>query len=533
MTSCDHARICSPRRLQRRRRAGTVSAARPAVASMVALIFAGGAFLRTDIAWGRPSSIDLRWLDRVTYGINAATLTEYERLGRRNFLDAQLRSAEPRLPPAIAIQIAELEIQRTDGAALLAEVSAEQKRINALPSPVDKDAAKKVLNERANQLGYEAARRHLLRAIYGRDQLREQLVWFWLNHFSVFSQKASVRWTVGDYEERAIRPHVLGHFRDLVLATLTHPAMLQYLDNAQNAKGHINENYARELLELHTLGVDAGYTQTDVQELARILTGAGVVQGDGPPPKLKPDLQALYLRHDGFEFNPARHEPGDKTLLGHHVVGAGFGEIEQAVDIITHQPACARFIARALAAYFVADDPPPSLVDALAKVFTRTNGDLTQMLRALLASHELVASLGSRLKDPMHFIVSAFRLAYDERPIANAHPVINALSALGEPLYGRPTPDGYPLTTADWASSGQLSRRFEIARTIASGNGGLFEPEDGTPSTVTGFPHLASRLYYELIEANLSPTTRQAFERAASQQEWNTYLLASPEFNHH
>jgi uncharacterized protein (DUF1800 family) len=515
---------------------------------VASFLVAAAAAARARPARAHPSAADLRWLDRVTYGINATSVAELGRVGRAGFLEAQLRPEDPKLvgagpgaglPPAIEAQIAGLEIQRADVASLLAEVTAEQKRVNALTSPDEKEQAKKALNERANQLAYEAARRHLLRAIYAHDQLREQLVWFWLNHFSVFAQKAQVRWTVADYEEHAIRPHVLGHFRELVLATLTHPAMLQYLDNAQNARGHLNENHARELLELHTLGVDAGYTQTDVQELARILTGVGLDRGGAAPPE----------NHDGFEFNPARHDPGDKTLLGHHIVGRGFAEIEEAVDIITRHPACARFIARALAAYFVADEPPPSLVSSLARVFTRTGGDLTQVMRALLDSRELAASFGAgavggvspandaravnpvKWKDPMHFVVSAFRLAYDQKPIVNAHPVVNALAALGEPLYGRPTPDGYPLGAADWVSSGQLARRFEIARTIASGNGGLFEPEDGTPSTTTGFPQLGSRLYFERVEATLSPTTRQALERAASQQEWNTYLLSSPEFN--
>jgi uncharacterized protein (DUF1800 family) len=487
--------------------------------------------LPAPAALGHASAADLRWLNRVTYGVNAATLTEYERLGRKRFTEAQLSEDEQPLPPAIATQIDQLEIQRRDGASLLLEVSAAQKRINALASPAEKDQARKALNDRANQLAYEAARRHVLRAIYADNQLREQLVWFWMNHFSVFAQKANVRWTVADYEERAIRPRVLGHFRELVLATLTHPAMLQSLDNAQNAKGHLNENYARELLELHTLGVGAGYTQGDVQELARVLTGVGIDQ-EGAAPKLKADLQGLYVHRGGFEFNPARHDPGDKILLGHHSRGHGFDEVEAAVDIITSQPACGRFVASKLATFFVGDDPPRARVETMAKVFTRTNGDLMQVMRTLLASRELAASLGHQLKDPMHFVISAYRLAYDDRPIANAHPVINALGALGEPLYGRPTPDGYPLGANDWASSGQLSRRFEIARNIASGNAGLFEPEDGTPSTLTGFPRLASRLYFELLEPSLSPTTRQAFERAASQQEWNTYLLASPEFNH-
>ncbi len=157
----------------------------------------------------------------------------------------------------LAKDLAQLPIAQFDAARLLLSIAAEQKRINALPDGPDKQAARQKLNDQGNQAAYEARRRELLRAIYSPAQLKEQMVWFWLNHFSVFEQKANVRWLLGDYSERAIRPHALGHFRDLVMATLEHPAMLQYLDNAQNAAGHINENYARELMELHTLGVDA------------------------------------------------------------------------------------------------------------------------------------------------------------------------------------------------------------------------------------------------------------------------------------
>src|SRR5664279_633772 len=138
--------------------------------------------------------------------------------------------------------------------------------------------------------------------------------WFWLNHFSVFARKGAIRWLAADYEEQAIRPHALGHFRDLVMATLKHPAMLQYLDNEQNAAGHINENYARELMELHTLGVNGGYTQRDVQELARILTGVGVNVGANAP-NIRPQLQSQYVRNGLFEFNPNRHDYGDKVFL--------------------------------------------------------------------------------------------------------------------------------------------------------------------------------------------------------------------------
>ena len=171
-----------------------------------------------------------------------------------------------------------------------------------MPDGADKEQARKALNDRGNKLAYEAIRRNLLRAVYSPAQLQEQMVWFWLNHFSVFEYKANLRWLVGDYEERAIRPHVFGHFKDLVMATLEHPAMLQYLDNNQNAAGHINENYARELLELHTLGVGGGYSQQDVQELARVLTGVGI--NVGASPRLKPEMQRLYVRSGAFEFNP-------------------------------------------------------------------------------------------------------------------------------------------------------------------------------------------------------------------------------------
>ena len=475
---------------------------------------------------------DAAWLERVTYGLDAAVLADYRRLGRAAFLDAQLASVDPVLPAAVAGQIAGLEISHADGARLLEEVTAEQKRVGALADGPEKEQARKALNERANRLAYEAMRRHLLRAIYSPAQLEEQMDWFWLNHFSVHQYKANVRWLVADYEEHAIRPRVFGRFRDLVMATLTHPAMLQYLDNAQNAAGHVNENYARELMELHTLGVDGGYTQQDVQALARILTGVGVNAG-GPPPKLKAEWQPLYRRAGAFEFNPARHDFSPKRLLGVTVEARGFGEVEQAVDLLVRQPACARFVSRRIAEYFASDNPPSTLVERMARTFAATDGNIDAVLRAMLESPEFAAQLGGKFKDPMHYVVSAVRLAYDGRTIVNAHPIVGWLNALGEPLYGRQTPDGYPLVEAGWASSGQMTRRFEIARTISNGSAGLFEPEDGSQEAGTGFPQLASRVYFDAFESQLSPSTRQALEHASSQLEWNTFLLASPEFNYH
>ena len=498
----------------------------------IAILAVAGAL--TLPAWaigGELSRQDVQWLERVTYGPDTATLNEYQKLGRRRFLSEQLHPGDARLPPEVNAEVSSLEISHQSGAELLAYVNRENQRINAITDDAQKQAERKVLNDRGNKLAYEAARREILRALYSPAQLQEQLTWLWLDHFSVFQYKANDPWLVGDYAEEAIRAHALGRFRDLVMATLTHPAMLQYLDNAQNANGHINENYARELLELHTLGVGSGYTQQDIQELARILTGVGV-NASGNEPKLKPEWQKLYRHQGAFEFNPARHDFGAKTFLGKPINGSGFDEVEQAVDLIVSQPACARFVSHKLAVYFVSDNPPRALIDHMAKTFQKTHGDIADVLETLFKSHEFEASLGGKFKDPMHFVISTVRLAYDGKPIVNTHPVLNWLNALGEAPFGRQTPDGYPLIESGWASSGQISRRFEIARAIGNGNGGLFDPEDGTPATTSGFPQLSTRLYFSAVEPFLSANARTALGRAGSQLEWNTFLLASPDFNY-
>ena len=474
---------------------------------------------------------DALWLDRITYGLDSATVQRFRELGRRRFLDEQLAARNDKLPAEIQAQIDGLDIQHTPVAQRVVEEIAEQKRINSLGNEEMKKDARKERNETGNKYAYEATRRELLRAIYSPAQLKEQMVWFWLNHFNVFAQKGYVKFLAGDYAERAIRPYALGHFRDLVLATLKHPAMLQYLDNAQNGANRINENYARELMELHTLGVDAGYTQTDVQELAHILTGVGI-DPNHDDPRVKKEWQPLVLREGLFEFNPARHDFSDRSLLGQKIRGGGFDEVERAVDLLVKQSQCARFISRQLATYFVSDEPPASLVDAMARTFQRSDGDIAATLRTLFESREFEASLGKKFKDPMHYVVSAVRLAYDGKPIANAKPVVNWLNAQNEALFGHLTPDGYPLIETAWASSGQMARRFEIARTIGYGNAHLFESEDGGAATTAMFPKLSSPLYFDGIEPYLSKTTLAALDGAQTPQEWNAFLLASPEFNY-
>jgi uncharacterized protein (DUF1800 family) len=482
---------------------------------------------------------DLRWLNRVTFGVDGATVARFQRLGRAKFLEEQLRPS-PADAPDLAAAIAALSISQQTAESRVVANRAEQQRITALPNEDEKQRARMALNQAGNQVLYETTKRHLMRAVKSESQLREQMTWFWMNHFTVFSGKGNVRWTLGEYEEQAIRPHALGRFRDLVLATVTSPAMLEYLDNAQSSANRINENYARELMELHTLGVSGGpsgsrYTQQDVQELARILTGAGL-NLSGTTPRLPPDRAALYVRRGLFEFNPARHDFGPKTLLGQPTEGRGIEELEEAVALLCRQPATARFISAKLATYFVADTPPPALVDRLAKTFERTDGSIADVLRALFLDRDVLARLADaspgagKFKDPTQFVVSSLRLAYEGKPISNYRPVAGWLQQLGEPLYGRVTPDGYALTEPAWTSSGQLVRRFEIARAIGSGNAGLFNGDDNAPGPVVGFPVLMSRFFYDVIEPSLGAKTRDTLSRTASQQEWNMVLLSSPEW---
>ncbi|HEX6464543.1 MAG TPA: DUF1800 family protein, partial [Vicinamibacterales bacterium] len=230
---------------------------------------------------------NLQWLSRVTFGVDTATVAEFRRVGRERFLDEQLRA-----PVAdsddLGKAIGALTISGQSAQERMRWIRSEQLRINGLPTEDAKQQARTALNQSGNQWVYETSRRHLMRALKSRSQLREQMTWFWMNHFSVFSGKANIRWTLPEYEDKAIRANALGSFRELVMASLTSPAMLEYLDNAQSSAGKINENYARELMELHTLGVSGGpsgsyYTQQDVQELARVLTGVGLNFTDNTP----------------------------------------------------------------------------------------------------------------------------------------------------------------------------------------------------------------------------------------------------------
>jgi uncharacterized protein (DUF1800 family) len=476
------------------------------------------------------SAADLALINRITWGATTASADDLERLGANRWLERQLHPPrDDRLPPDAQTQIDALPISQRPMAAFVVEIDAQARALKDITDSDQKKAAQQARQRALNDLARQAATREILRDLYSQNQLDEQMTWFWFNHFNVFQQKADIRAMLGDYEDRAIRPYALGRFRDLLEATLKHPAMLRYLDNASNAKDHINENYAREIMELHTTGVGSGYTQKDVQELARILTGVGI---DERPegPRLRPDLQGQLVREGLFEFNPNRHDYGDKVFLGHVIKGRGFGEVEQALDILARQPATARHISRELAVYFVSDNPPEPLVQAMAARFERTDGDIAAVLETMFRSPQFAASLGGRFKDPAHYVLSAVRLSYGDRVILNVDPVRNWMSRLAEGLYGHETPDGYPMTAEAWTGPGQMATRFEIARVIGSNSAGLFKA-DGVPAVDRpAFPQLQNALYYAVVSQTLAAPTRTALDQATSAQDWNTLFLSSPEF---
>ncbi len=335
---------------------------------------------------------------------------------------------------------------------------------------------------------------------------------------------------MGDYEEQAIRPHALGSFRSLLEASLRHPAMLRYLDNASNAAGRINENYARELLELHTMGVGSGYTQADVQEMARILTGVGInLQPAGtPPPRMRAGRQGDYLRSGFFEFNPNRHDYGAKTFLGQPLNARGMAEVQEALDRIVAAPATAQFIAHKLAVFFIADDPPPALVQRTAQAFTRSRGDIAATVAALLTDPE-AARFGRKFRDPLHYVLAATRLSVDQRVAADVAPVLGWINRLGQNLYAHETPDGYPQMQSDWASSGQMAARFEVARQIATRSAVLFRADPKEALEKPPYPMLSERASVRQRLPQWSQATQAALAQARNPADWNTYFLSAPE----
>jgi uncharacterized protein (DUF1800 family) len=345
------------------------------------------------------------------------------------------------------------------------------------------------------------------------------MVDFWYNHFNVYAQKGLDHLWVGDYEREAIRPYALGHFRDLLEATAKHPAMLFYLDNWQNVDPNsftrsgkksrgINENYARELMELHTLGVNGGYTQDDVIALAHILTGWGF---RGRP---KGSSEVSYE----FYFNDRRHDDSDQVFLGRSIQGDGEQEVEEALDILAKSPATAKHICFQLAQYFVADDPDPALVEQLAQKFESTDGDIRAVLQAIFESPQFwdEKNYGNKFKTPYQYIISAVRASGEE--VTNYRPLIGMLQQLGMPFYECQTPDGYKNTQEAWLNPDGMLRRINFATALAFGRININDDQFPIP-------------YDDLMGVfgdSLSSSTREVIQNAPARLR-AVLVLGSPE----
>lgn len=315
----------------------------------------------------------------------------------------------------------------------------------------------------------------LLRARTGSDRpFIERLTAFWSNHLCVsIPGKQRVAVLAGLYEREVIRPHVLGRFQDMVLASARHPAMLTYLDNAvsigpssqgaraagvrQGRTRGLNENYARELLELHTVGVNGGYTQNDIVELAKILTG-WTLAGTGGGAIARPAAE------EGFVFRPALHEPGDKVVMGVRYRESGVREGEDAIRNLCALPATARFIATKLVTHFIDDYPPPAAVDRIAEVFLESEGDLREVAHTLVDLDEVWDPLNLKFRTPQDWTVAALRAmgATEAPPL-----LVQALNQLRQPLWSPPSPKGFGDTTDEWADPDSLLNRAELARSLA------------------------------------------------------------------
>jgi len=452
-------------------------------------------------------------LNRLAVGPRPADAAAIQAQGPKrwlaDFIATQLAPEAVALPERLTQRLAALDTLPLTTAELMARYREAQRL--AREAKREGAAAGDARRELVQPIAQQARAQRLLRAIDSPAQLQELLVDFWFNHFNVFAGKGAVAVLVGDYERRAIRPHVFGSFRAMLGASAKHPAMLIYLDNAQSVGGPaaragrgLNENYARELMELHTLGVDGGYAQRDVTELARMLTGWTIGPGDE------------------FRFEPRRHDAGPKQWLGRTIAPAGQAEGELALDLLAAHPATARHIAGQLAQAFVADEPPPALVQRMADRFLAAQAQpdqLAQVMRTMITSDEFWRreAWGAKFKTPYQYLLSSLR-AVDAPLPEDLQPLLGALAQAGMPLYGAQTPDGYKNTAAAWMNAEALAQRIQLAQTL---NQRLRRSGLGADAQTL----LAT------LGPSISPGTREtvAAEPAALQL---ALLLGSPDFMH-
>ncbi len=540
----------------------------------------------------------LHALNRLAFGPCPGDLERVNQIGVERYIREQLDPQSIPVPPDLTERVAALKTLQMTPVELFVTFQLPVQQAKG-----DTDA-QKAAYQRSQVILREAVEGRLMRAIYGPRQLQEVMTAFWFNHFNVFAAKGLCHLWIGAYEQEAIRPHTMGRFRTLLGATAKHPAMLFYLDNWQNSAPNsgarrakfegINENYAREVMELHTLGVNGGYTQADVTALAHILTGWGLQKrgqagmgmgvpeinpgrhvpggmsrmgGWGPwwrrPARRAPLAGALGDQY-GFYFDPSRHDFSEQVVLGRsYSGGAGIAAGEQALDVLARAPATARHLSYQLAQYFVADNPPQTLVARMAERFEQSQGDIRATLETLFFSPEFWDEryYGAKFKTPYDYVISAVRVT-GAPEITNYGPLFGTMTLLGMAPYAHETPDGYANTREAWLNPDAMMMRLSFATALGQGhlpllappfeagggggpafrvkfkNGGgagakmleLNPPGNGSPGNKGAQmnPPEPAQLVASL-GGSLSTNTREAIE-AAPVQLRSALVLGSPEF---
>ncbi len=497
-------------------------------------------------------------------------------LERRGDLPAGLATArDGRARPAAAAPGAGMKTGSGDAGMPAAQPGANNP--NAAANPQQNQEYRRALRQYYQQNGLQLPQRitaelqasRILRAVYSERQLQEVMVDFWTNHFNVFAGKGADRWLLVSYDRDTIRPNAMGKFSELLSATAQSPAMLFYLDNFQsvspnaeadgqrlqrlqrglgrraqagapqmpdlpaNAQGRrrgINENYARELMELHTLSVDGGYTQKDVQEVARCFTGWTILAprgGAAVAGAMGNGARAERLRENAgrFFFNQRVHDDGEKIVLGHKIpAGGGFKDGLMVLDILAQHPATAKFVATKLARYFVSDTPPPALVARAAAAFTKSNGDIRETLRSIFSSPEFNSpeAYRAKVKRPFELAISAIRTLGAD---TNGGPQLHQwIARMGEPLYGFQTPNGYSDTAESWVNTGGLLERLNFGLSLASNRipGTRVDLKRYVDNSASAKPldnnQIADRFLSLIVAGQISPKTREALMRQLNEK---------------
>jgi len=441
-------------------------------------------------------------LNRIGYGPRPGDVDRVRQTGISKYIDQQLHPeliddnvTNIRLEPFSSLQMSIAEIfehfqdplQLAQQLGITSDNAASRQQVQA------------TMQEKGiylpQRLAQELAGQKLVRAVSSERQLQEVMTDFWYNHFNIFFGKGLDRYLTTDFEMNAIRPHTLGKFKDLLMATAKSPAMMFYLDNVLSTspdpraaavlaqrggnnqqKPGINENYARELMELHTMGVDGGYTQKDVQEVARAFTGWSIAQVQDTESMAQMQRQASRLglgsqpgQRGDFMFRPFMHDTGEKTVLGHTIkAGGGIDDGEQVIDILSRHPSTARVISTKLVQRFVSDMPPQALVDRVSATYMKTDGDIREMLGVILTSNEFSSaeSYQAKIKSPLELVVSSIR-ALSGRTDGSPQ-LVQTIDRMGQPLYRFEAPTGFPDRASYWMTNGVLVERINFGIALTS-----------------------------------------------------------------